>query len=86
MKIDIRENCCEQIVSVNGKEFKVIRLSKEINWKCLNCGYDNYDDDDYIEDNFVECSNCKEQFGIDLDEKSNIENIQYKNDRYDAHF
>lgn len=82
MKIDIRENCFEQIVSVNGKEFKVIRLSKEINWKCLNCGHDNYDDDDYIEDNFVECSSCKEQFGIDLDAEGNIENILYRNDYY----
>ena len=54
----------------------MIRLPKAIKWKCLNCGYDNYDDDDYIEDNFVECSNCKEEFGIDLDVNGNVENIQ----------
>lgn len=80
MKIDINENCLEQIVTVDRREFKIIRLSKEINWKCINCGHDNYDDDYYIEDNFVECCNCKESFGIDLDEKGDIENIQYRND------
>lgn len=76
MQIDINENYLEQIVEVNGKIFKVIRLPKEIKWECLNCGSNNYNDDDYIEDNFVECSNCKEEFGIDLDENGNIENIQ----------
>lgn len=30
MKIDINENYLEQIVMVEGKEFKIIRLSKEI--------------------------------------------------------
>ena len=76
MKIEINENYLEQIITINGKDFKVIRLPKVIKWECTKCGQKNCDDDDYIEDNFVECSNCKEEFGIDLDENGNIENIQ----------
>lgn len=76
MKIDINENYLEQIVEVKGKTFKVVRLPKEINWNCPHCGNENCNEDDYIIDNFVECSICEEVFGIDLNDEGDILKIQ----------
>ena len=72
MQIEINENAVDQVVTVNGKIFKVTRLSEEIQWSCCNCEHVNFDDDDYIEDNFVKCRNCNEEYGIDLDENKDI--------------